>query len=66
MRSIILRLEPGKNKHSHITCDIAANDFIHHFVNIGNKINSRFQTLDGDLFWKFLKSIHAFRHADVK
>ena len=43
MWSEIKRLVPGKNKHSHITCDISANDFNHHFTNIGNKINSKFK-----------------------
>ena len=38
----IKRLVPGKNKHSHITCDISANDFNHHFANLGNKMNSKF------------------------
>ena len=57
----IKRLVPGKNKHSHITCDISANDFNHHFANIGNKINSKFQNLDDNFFWKGPKSIHSFR-----
>ena len=34
MWSELKRLVPGKNKHSHITCDIFANDFNHHFANI--------------------------------
>ena len=44
--SEIKRLVPGKNKHSHITCDISANDFKHHFANFSNKINSTFQNFD--------------------
>ena len=44
--SEIKRLVPGKNKHSHITCDISANDFNHHFANISNKMNSKFQNFD--------------------
>ena len=61
MWSEIKRLVPGKNKHSHITCDIFANDFNHHFANIGNKMNSKFQNLDANFFWKGPKSIHSFR-----
>ena len=61
MWSEIKRLLPGKNKHSHITCDISANDFNHHFANIGNKMNSKFQNLDATFFWKGPKSIHSFR-----
>ena len=37
MWSEIKRLVPGKNKHSHINCDISANDFNHHFANICKK-----------------------------
>ena len=36
-------LVPGKNKHSHITCDISTNGFNHRFANISNKMNSKFQ-----------------------
>ena len=54
----IKRLVPGKNKHSHIICDISANDFNHHFANIGNEMNSKFQTWDDDLFWEVKKFIH--------
>ena len=45
MWSEIKPLVPGKNKHSHIigTCDISAYDFNHHFTNISNKTNSKFQ-----------------------
>ena len=56
----IKRLVPGKNKHSHITCDISANHFNHHFANIGNKMNSKFQNLDDNFYWKGPKSIHSF------
>ena len=45
MWSEIKRLVPSKNKHTHITRDISANDFNHHFANISNKINSKFQIL---------------------
>ena len=41
-----------KNKHSHITCDISANDFNNHFVNISNKINSNFQNFDANFYGK--------------
>ena len=61
MWSEIKRLVPGKNKHSHITCDISANNFNNHFANIGNKMNSKFQNLDDHFFWKGPKSIHSFR-----
>ena len=61
MWSEIKRLVPGKNKHSHITCDISANDFNHRFANISNKINSKFQNFDDNCFWKYPKSIHSFR-----
>ena len=57
MWSEIKRLVPGINKHSNSTCDISANDFNHHFANIGNKI----QNLDDHFFWKGPKSIHSFR-----
>ena len=43
-------LEPGKNKHLHIDCDISANDFNHHFGSISNKMNSKFQNFD-DIFF---------------
>ena len=59
--SKIKRLVPGKNKHSHIICDISANDFNHHFVNMSNKTNSKFQNFDDIFFWKGPKSIHSFR-----
>ena len=49
-----------KNKHSHITCDISANDFNHHFVNISNKMNLKFQIFYDFFFWKGPKSIHNF------
>ena len=42
MWSEIKRLIPGDNKHSHITFDISADDFSHHFVNISKKMNSKF------------------------
>ena len=48
-------------KHSHITCDISANDLNHHFANIGNKMNSKFQTLDDNFSGEAQKSIHSFR-----
>ena len=61
MRSEIKRLVPGKNKHSHITCDISADDFNHHFANISNKMNSKFQNFYDNCLWKGPKSIHSFR-----
>ena len=61
MWSEIKRLVPAKNKHSHITCDISVNDFSHHFANMSNKMNSKFQTFDDHFFWKGPKSIHSFR-----
>ena len=53
---------PGKNKNSHITCDIhvSLNDFNYPFANICNKMNSNFQTLNDHLFWKGPKGIHTF------
>ena len=48
----IKRLVPNKNKHSRIACDISANDLNQHSANIGNKMNSKFQNLSDDLFWK--------------
>ena len=65
MWSEIKRLLPNKNKHSRIACDISANDFNQHFANIGNKMNSKFQNLSDDLFWKGWKSIHTFRFSKV-
>ena len=59
--SEIKRVVPGKNKYSDITCVIPANDFSHHFANIGNKMNSKFRNLDDNFFWKCLKSIRSFR-----
>ena len=41
MRSEIKQLIHGKNKHSHISCDISAKDFNQHFAHISNKINSK-------------------------
>ena len=61
MWSEIKLLVPGKIKHSHITCDISANDFNHHFANISNKMNSKFQNFDDNCFWKGQKSIRSFR-----
>ena len=43
-------LVPGKNKHPHITCDISANDFNHHFTNISNKMNSNFLNFYDNFF----------------
>ena len=60
MQSEIKRLVPGKNKHSHITCDISANYFIYHFANISNKMNSNFQHFDDNCLWKGPKSMHSF------
>ena len=65
MWSEIKRLVPGKNKHSHITCDISANDFNHHFANIGKKMNSKFQNCDDNFLWKGPKSIHSFRFKNM-
>ena len=65
MWSEIKRLVPGKNKHSHITCDISVNDFNHRFANISNKMNSKFQNFDDNCFWKGLKSIHSFRFKEM-
>ena len=50
MWSEMKRLVAGKNKHSDITCHLSANDFSHHFANIGNKMNSKFQTFDDNFF----------------
>ena len=61
MWSKIKRLVPEKNKHSHITCDISANDFNHNFASISNKVNSKLQNFDAIFFWKGPKSIHSFR-----
>ena len=61
MWSEIKRLVPSKNRHSHITCDISANDFNNYFANISNKMNSKFQNFDDNFFWKYPKSIHSFR-----
>ena len=52
MWSEIKRLVPNKSKHARITCDISADDFNQHFANIGNKMNSKFQDLSDELFWK--------------
>ena len=52
MWSELNRLVSGKNIHSHITCDISANYFNHHFANISNKMNSKFQNFDDNYFWK--------------
>ena len=65
MWSEIKRLVPGKNKHSHITCDISANDFNHRFANISNKINSKFQNFDDNCFWKCPKSMQFSFQDDV-
>ena len=65
MWSEIKRLVPGKNKHSHITCDISANDFNHHFANIGKKMNSKFQNNDDNFLWKGPKSIYSFRFKNM-
>ena len=61
MWSEIKRLVSGKNKHSHITCDISASDLNNNFDNIGNKINSNFQNLNDNFCWKGQKSIYSFR-----
>ena len=65
MWSEIKRLVPGKNKHSHITCDISANDFNHHFSNIGKKMNSKFHNCDDNFLWKGPKSIYSFRFKNM-
>ena len=65
MGSEIKRLVPGKNKHSHITRDISANDFNYRFANISNKIRSKFQNFDDNCFWKGPKSIHSFRFSEM-
>ena len=57
--SEIKRIVHGKNKH--ITCDISANYLNLHLANIDNKMNFKFQTLDGGLFCNDPKSIHTFR-----
>ena len=44
-----------------ITCDISANDFNHHFTNIGKTMNSKFQNFNDNFFWTGPKSIHSFR-----
>ena len=59
----IKRLVPGKIKHSHITCDISANDFNHHFANISNKMNSKFWRQF--FLWKGPKGIHSFRFKKI-
>ena len=56
----IKRLAPGKNRHSHITCDISVNDFSYRFANISNKISSKFLNFYDNCFWKDPKSIHSF------
>ena len=58
MWSEIKRLVTGKNKHAHITFDIFANDFNHHFANISNKMNSKFWS---QFFLERPKSIYNFR-----
>ena len=61
-QNVVRKLIHGKNKHSHITCDISVNDFNHHFANISNKMNSKFPNFaDNFFFWKGQKSIHSFR-----
>ena len=65
MWSEIKSLVPGKNEHSHITCDISANDFNHHFANIINKMKSKFQNFDDNCFWKGPKSIQSFRFKEM-
>ena len=65
MWSEIKRLVPAKNKHSHITCDISANDFNHHFANIVKKMNSKFQNYDDNFLWKGPKSIYSFRFKNM-
>ena len=64
MWSEIKRLVPGKNKHSHITCDISANDFNHHFANVGKKY-SKFQNYNDNVLWKGPKSIYSFRFKNM-
>ena len=61
MWSEIKRLVPGKNKHSHITCDISANDFNHHLPILATKWTQNFKILMTFFFWKRPKSIHSFR-----
>ena len=56
---------PGKNKHSHITCDISANYFNHHFANIGKKMNSKFQNFNDNFLWKGPKTIYSFRFKNM-
>ena len=65
MKSEIKRLVPGKDKHSHISCDISANDFNYRFANISNKIRSNSQNFDDKCFWKGPKSIHSFRFNEM-
>ena len=65
MWSEIKRLVPSKNKHSHITCDISANDFNHHFANIGKKMNSKFQNFNDNFLWKCTKSTFSFRFKNM-
>ena len=41
------------NRISQTTCDISANYFNHHFANVSNKMNSKFQNFDESFFfWK--------------
>ena len=65
MWSEIKRLVPGKNKHAHITCDISANYFNHHFANISNTMNSKYWNFDDNCFWKDPKCIHSFRFKEM-
>ena len=58
MWSEIKRLVPGKNKHSHITFDIFANDFNHHLPILASKWTQNF---DHNFFLERPKSIYDFR-----
>ena len=46
--------------HLHITCDISANDFNHHFANISNKMNSTFPNFDDKFSGKARKVFMVF------
>ena len=48
---------PGKNKHSHITCDISVNDFNQHLPILASKWTQNLDTF----FWRGPKSIHNCR-----
>ena len=52
----------SNNKHSHIIRDISENEFNCHFANIDNRINSKLQNFNNDIF---LESINSVRFAGI-